>query len=306
MADEATFGSASDLLVSKLVRARKEQGLSLEELSAETRIKKDHLEKIEAGNLTFLPAAYVYAFLKEYAQALDVYDSDLIERCRDELSIPADLKIMQGNEPVEDEQRGGNGERLSGMFGAVTAAGGKTPVAALLVGGAVLFVLVLFAISFFMFSGSSGDDQAGSQKENEAEVSVVEMQPEFDLTGSDSVARLDTLMKVPAHENAVSPDLAVMQEEWAQGVSFLPESPASPYQKILIVRITDDLSWVKIVADDGDMVYPGGQFKAGEVLRYEAKRKFWVNIGRPPFVELYLNGEKVPPLRKRTVVLGEK
>ncbi|WP_294347663.1 helix-turn-helix domain-containing protein [Prosthecochloris sp.] len=305
MADGATFGSASDLLVSKLILARKEKGLSLEELSAETRIKKDHLEKIEAGNLTFLPAAYVYAFLKEYAQALDIYDSDLIERCRDELSIPTDLKISQVDEPVEDEQNDGNGERLSGMFGAVTAAGGKAPATAFLIGGAVLIVLVLFVISFFMFSGPSGDEQTGSQKGNDASAPVVESQPEFGLAEADSVVQADTLATVTADERDVSSDLAVMQEKWAQGVSFLPESSTSPYQKILIVRITDDLSWVKIIADDGDMVYPGGQFKAGEVLRYEAKRKFWVNIGRPPFVELYLNGEKVPPFRKRTVVLGE-
>ena len=302
MADEATFGSAGDLLVRKLIQARKERGLSLEEVSAETRIKKEHLEKIEAGNLNFLPSAYVYAFLKEYAQALDVNDAELIENCRDELSIPTDLKVKRENQEGEEERDSAKGERLSGMFGAVTNAGDKTPVA-LLAGGAAFIVLVLLVLSFFIFSGPPGDLQEASQEEVESPVPAVEVQPEPLEAVQDSVAEEDTLA-VPVAESV--PILAVKQEEWAKDVSFLPESSTSPYQKILIVRITSDLSWVKIIADDGDMVYPGGQFKAGEVLRYEAKRKFWVNIGRPPFVELYLNGEKVPPLSKRTIILGEE
>ena len=302
MADEVTFGSAGALLVRKLIQARKERELSLEEVSAETRIKKDHLEKIEAGNLKFLPSAYVYAFLKEYAQALDVKDSELIERCRDELSIPTDLRVKQENETLEDEQGSGKSERFSGMFGAVAAAGGKVP-GAVLVGVVAFIVLVLLAVSFFVFSGPPGNEQTTLQEESEPAASFVEVQSEPEIAMPDSVALADTLTK-PLENNA--PELAVMQEEWAKDVSFLPESSASPYQKILIVHIIKDLSWVKIIADDGDVVYPGGQFKAGEVLRYEAKKKFWVNIGRPPFVELYLNGEKVPPMSKRTIVLGEE
>ena len=302
MADEVTFGSAGDLLVRKLIQARKERGLSLEEVSAETRIKKDHLEKIEAGNLTFLPAAYVYAFLKEYAQALDVNDVELIENCRDELSIPTDLRVRQDIQEEEEESGGSKGDRFSSMFGSVTSTGGKTP-AALLAGGAALIVLILLVVSYFVFSETPQDEQEVSQQEVEVPVPAAEVQPEPVEEVPDSVAVEDTLA-VPAAESV--PVLAVKQQEWAKDVSFLPESSSSPYQQILIVRITNDLSWVKIIADDGDIVYPGGQFKAGEVLRYEAKRKFWVNIGRPPFVELYLNGEEVPPLSKRTIVLGEE
>lgn len=302
MADEVTFGSAGDLLVRKLIQARKERGLSLEEVSAETRIKKDHLEKIEVGNLTFLPAAYVYAFLKEYAQALDVNDVELIENCRDELSIPTDLRVRQDIQEEEEESGGSKGDRFSSMFGSVTNPGGKTP-AALLAGGAALIVLILLVVSYFVFSETPQDEQEVSQQEVEVPVPAAEVQPEPVEEVPDSVAVEDTLA-VPAAESV--PVLAVKQQEWAKDVSFLPESSSSPYQKILIVRITNDLSWVKIIADDGDIVYPGGQFKAGEVLRYEAKRKFWVNIGRPPFVELYLNGEEVPPLSKRTIVLGEE
>ncbi len=300
MADEVRFGSASDLLVRKLIQARKERGFSLEEVSAETRIKKDHLEKIEAGNLTFLPAAYVYAFLKEYASALGVDDAELLESCRQELSIPTDLKVHQESSEEESAEEW-SGNRLSGMFGAVRAADGKKNIV-LLVGGGVLIVLVLLAVSYFMFSGSTGNEQASSEKETQAPPVVAEVKPEPADAVPDSVARADSLTDISQEKQG----LAVQKEEWAKDVSFLPESPTSSARQVLVVRIVEESSWVKIIADDGDMEYPGDEYKAGEVLRFEAKQKFWVNIGRPPLVELYLNGEKVPPMSKRTIVLGEE
>jgi len=301
MADDMTFGSAGALLVRKLTQARKERGLSLEEVSAETRIQKNHLEKIEAGDLTFLPSAYVYAFLKEYAEVIGVDDPQLIESCRDELSIPTDLKSRKEVQSAEEDSSQ-KGERLSGIFGAASSAGaGISPV--VLVGGAVFLVIVLLAVGFFMFSGVRENPQMTPRQNLETEALPAIPEPEPALVEPDSVALADSLQE---GSDESSPELAVKQEAWAKDVSFLPDSPTSPYQQVLIVRITKDLSWVKIIADDGDRVYPGAAFKAGEVLRYEAKRKLWVNIGRPPFVELYLNGEKVPPMSKRTIVLGEE
>jgi len=298
MADDMTFGSAGALLVRKLTQARKERGLSLDEVSVETRIQKNHLEKIEAGDLTFLPSAYVYAFLKEYAKVIGIDDPQLIESCRDELSIPTDLKSLKETQSAEEDSSQ-TGDRLSGIFSAVSSAGeGISPV--VLVGGAVFLVIVLLTVGFFMFSGTRENTQMPSSQNLETEA-VPESEPA--LVEPDSVALVDSLRE-GADESA--PELAVKQEAWAKDVSFLPESSTSPYQQVLIVRITKDLSWVKIIADDGDKVYPGAAYKAGEVLRYEAKRKLWVNIGRPPFVELYLNGEKVPPMSKRTIVLGEE
>ena len=304
MADEMTFGSAGALLVRKLIQARKERGLSLEEVTVETRIKKDHLEKIEAGDLTFLPAAYVYAFLKEYAGAVGVDDSELLERCRDELSIPSDLKVRQETAEEVEERSSQKGERLSGMFSAVTSSGGKiSPV--ILVGGAVFIVLVLLIVAFFTFSGSQGIKGTAPQAESEPAVTPEEVQHEVEIMVPDSVVLADT-DALSGNVPGETSELAVKQEDWARDVSFLPESSTSPYQKVLIVRVIKDLSWVKIVADDGEREYPGGQFGEGEVLRYEAKKKFLVNIGRPPLVELYLNGEKVPPMSERTFVLGEE
>jgi cytoskeleton protein RodZ len=77
---------------------------------------------------------------------------------------------------------------------------------------------------------------------------------------------------------------------------------SSRNRKVLIVKVVKDFSWVKVVADDSAKVYPGGSFKSGQTLRYEARNKLWVNIGRPDYVELYLNGKKLPPSTSRILV----
>jgi hypothetical protein len=104
--------------------------------------------------------------------------------------------------------------------------------------------------------------------------------------------------------SAVSaPPKASKSRAWAKKVSFRPSSASSPYRKVLVVRLVEDLSWVKVFADDGTKVYPGGKFKNGQVLRYEARKNFRVNIGRPKYVELYLNGKKLPPTTDRILII---
>ena len=299
MAEGGTFGSASELLVRKIVQARKERGLSLEEVGEITRIKRNHLENIESGNLGFLPAVYVYAFLKECALALEVADEELLENCREELGIPSDAKIQQEAAMATSGHQESRGNRMAELFDAFTARGG-TLQPALIVGGGAVLLAALLAVVFFLFTArpaeESGDPHSGGASDHAA---VAEPQDSL----AEAATAPDTLEEQPSDPEA---SLAVKQEEWAADISFLPESSSSPYGKVLVVRIVEDLTWVKVIADDGDREYPGGQFKAGEVHRYEAKKKFWVNIGRPPFVELYVNGEKVPPMRKRTVVLGDE
>ncbi len=299
MAEGGTFGSASDLLVRKIVQKRKERGLSLEEVGEITRIKRNHLESIESGNLDFLPAVYVYAFLKEYALALEVADEELFENCREELGIPSDAKIQQEAEMAASGQQESQSNRMAELLDAFTSRGG-TLQPAFIVGGGVVLLVALLAVAFFLFTARPADESGDPLSGGARDLAAV-AEPQDSLV--EAAAAPDTLKEEPPDPEA---SLVVKQQEWAANTSFLPESSSSPYGKVLVVRIVEDLTWVKVIADDGDREYPGGEFKAGEVHRYEAKRKFWVNIGRPSFVELYVNGEKVPPMRKRTVVLGDE
>ncbi|ARM31567.1 helix-turn-helix domain-containing protein [Prosthecochloris sp. HL-130-GSB] len=292
MAEEHGFRSASEILAQKLTQARKSRGITLEEVSKLLNISKEHLEKIEAGDFTFLPVVYVYAFLKEYAAALDLAGDPLLEQCRDELSIPTEDQVLR--------QVPERGERLStlpekpGWASYLETITDSVPLPVLAGSGLAVAVIILLVVGMLVmkaFESPGQEDTSGEAGNRTSEVEIVE-----------EPVRPDTLAVDTA---AVTSPPSVSSEPWASDVSFLPESPDSPYSKVLVIRIINDMTWVKVVADDGEIVFPGGRFTKGEVLRYEARNSFWVNVGRPSFVEMYLNGEKVPPLSERTAILGK-
>ncbi len=295
MEEESRFGSAIDTLIQQIRQARQRSGLTLEEISGHIKIKKDHLEKIEAGDMNFLPAVYVFAFLKEYAAALGIHNDALLEQCRDEFSIPTEEQVLRQLPKQPDT--------LSmfippqGFKGLLLSVQDAVPVQ-FLVGGGVAFLFVVLLLLGIFFTRGQDEPVAPVAVEKSPVEEVVEKPapPPAVETAAVDTAVANTL----AAENA----LAVKQQAWAENISFLPQDPSSPFTKVLVVRIVNNLTWVKVIADNGEIVYPGGQFKKDEVHRYEAKEKFWINIGRPSNVELYLNGELVSPVDKRTMTLG--
>ena len=67
-------------LFTELRAAREAQGISLEEIAQKTMINIDVLRALEAGNISNLPAAYVRAFLREYAERIGMDPQALVQR----------------------------------------------------------------------------------------------------------------------------------------------------------------------------------------------------------------------------------
>jgi len=59
-------------LYEELKEIRLERGISLEDISKITKIRPDLLEKLEQGDYTIAPQPYIRAFLREYAEVIDV------------------------------------------------------------------------------------------------------------------------------------------------------------------------------------------------------------------------------------------
>lgn len=63
-----------------LRETREEKGISLDSLQEKTKIQKRYLQAIEDGNFHLLPGKfYAKAFIKEYANAVDIDSTELIE-----------------------------------------------------------------------------------------------------------------------------------------------------------------------------------------------------------------------------------
>lgn len=71
----------------RLRRAREAQGLTLEQMAAKTRISQRHLDMIEEGKFSELPArTYAIGFTRTYARMLGQDDQNLIVALRGELA----------------------------------------------------------------------------------------------------------------------------------------------------------------------------------------------------------------------------
>lgn len=85
--DEAAVGPQQGV-AAQLRAAREAKGLTLEQLAAETRIPRRHLETIEAGDFAALPArTYAVGFSKTYARAVGLNEEDVVAGVRAELNV---------------------------------------------------------------------------------------------------------------------------------------------------------------------------------------------------------------------------
>ncbi len=70
----------------RLMRARENAGMTIEQLAAETRIPQRHLEVIESGRFEDLPArTYAIGFSRTYARAVGLDEKAIADQVREEL-----------------------------------------------------------------------------------------------------------------------------------------------------------------------------------------------------------------------------
>ncbi|HAU21938.1 MAG TPA: DUF4115 domain-containing protein [Erythrobacter sp.] len=108
VAEELPLESAGQMLR----RVRNEQGLTIGEIAEKTRIPTRHLDAIENGEFTKLPArTYAIGFSRTYAQVLGLDESEVADLVRGELapkedSVPGYLMSFEPGDPGKVPSRG--------------------------------------------------------------------------------------------------------------------------------------------------------------------------------------------------------
>jgi cytoskeleton protein RodZ len=86
MMDEAVVETEAPSVGEQLRAAREEKGLNLEDIAAQTRIPRRHLESIETSDWEKLPApTYTIGFAKSYASAVGLDRTDIGDQLRAEM-----------------------------------------------------------------------------------------------------------------------------------------------------------------------------------------------------------------------------
>jgi hypothetical protein len=98
-----------------LKRARELRGISIQDISKDTRINAKFIEALEDGNYKILPQTYIRAFIRAYAKCVGLNPDEMMERYQQTLSgknisdippistVPAPQPPIQPQETVEVE-----------------------------------------------------------------------------------------------------------------------------------------------------------------------------------------------------------
>ena len=100
-----TDGTETASVGEQLREAREARGLSLEDVAAQTRIPRRHLESVEQSDWSKLPApTYTVGFAKSYASAVGLDRSEIAEQLRAEMggarTVTSDAETFETADPA--------------------------------------------------------------------------------------------------------------------------------------------------------------------------------------------------------------
>lgn len=291
-----------------LKQARLDKGLSIEEITEESKISRDVLIAIEAEDLDKLPdPVFVRGFLKSYAEMVGADASAVVNMYRTKLGDdePRVVSVAQKAQKAQEEQAGVE------IKPAPKSAPGKSGVLLLL----LLFAGIVVGSLWLMTSSKKGDDMppAAVAEQPLAETTAVE------TTETGQPGNLEKDVPVTAAQTPVEKEL---QKESAEPVSVketketeteplaasntvasvesavdvsesseISQEAALPRSKYKLNISCTDKTWMKIIVDKGnprEYLLP-----AGGKLELDAETGYNVLIGNAGGVNLLLNGDRV-------------
>ncbi|AJD91067.1 hypothetical protein JMA_17500 [Jeotgalibacillus malaysiensis] len=273
-------------LGNRLKEAREAKGYSLEELQGLTKIQKRYLQGIEEGDYSMMPGAfYIRAFIKQYAEAVNLNVDELFENYASD--IPKNQDDHMPTQLSRVKTRGSKNTSTAFRF---------IPTAVMAV-----FVVGIVALAYVLvqsFMSADGDEPQGNEE--------VQQEEAVSLDQSDDTEQ--AVEEEPAEETAeedVEEEPAEAEEEPAE-----PETPAleienagtegdtTNYQisssEELTVTINSDSTWVGITDQSGNQLVDQ-MLSGSEELTFDATDLNWfrIRVGSAPGTTVSINGEQV-------------
>lgn len=291
-----------------IARVREERGMSVEELSAATKVSVAYIKSIEAGNWKAFPvAAYVRGYLHSICNKLNLNQQQVLKAYVAESGAPVD----------NDFEDVSNDQKLAPLNEGESKK--KNLVVPVVL---VLLVLAFLVASHFLDLESLTTKQASEQQPSENVPAVVEdsMTQEIpdgaeavpaDSVASDSVAKDSSANRfdVNATVSQAVVDEAVKKSDLPASATIfissdskkdsvaVEESPKTKKTNFLLVGSGEALSWVglKRHEDSNSFLKEANISKAGVKMVYNTNDTLCVTIGEPKAIaKMYLNGVETP------------
>jgi transcriptional regulator with XRE-family HTH domain len=131
----------------KIKERRQELGLSVEDISKQTKINAEIINSIESGDFSRLPDTYMRLFLKTYAKILDLEYEDLVKEAGLETKVPNELGYV-----VRQEDNTGPAKN-------------QFPIKVRKKSSPVIFITAIFVLAFVIFISKKVTENMGENKQ---------------------------------------------------------------------------------------------------------------------------------------------
>ncbi len=262
------------------LRARREElGVSLEDVSAEIRIRPKYLQALEEGRFSELPGRVTTkGFLRNYARYLSIDPEEILEAYRQEFPEEHPITVTSGRA----EDIFGRGEINVRLRDTV----GKRSGAFYLV---VLLLAALLAVGgWAYYTGRVDLSSISVPRLPEVPLLFHENTPTPTITPSPTPLPTNTPTPIPTATPTVTPS--------ATPTSTPTSTPtATPALSIKLgLQVLDEAAWVRVVADGKTL--QEGTLSPGAKDSWTAKSEMELKVGNAGKVTVYLNGRKLPPI----------
>ena len=275
-----------------LKEARLAKGLSIDDLQTATKIQKRYLIGIEEGNYSMMPGQfYVRAFIKQYAEAVDLRPEELFEQFKSEIpsvindDIPEKLSRVQSRKNISTSN--------SRFFDVLP----KILIAVFIIGA-------IAALYYFYQQRDTGENIKQPIDSDQNEQVNLEESADFakDKNKDVDVGTDDENADDNDKANEVEPEpekqeMTVLESAGQKTVYELKNA-----YKFELKIVSTGETWVQIKNGKGTSLFQGTLKKANndsQTIDFSQETEAVFTIGRATETEVYVNDEKlefaIPP-----------
>ncbi|KIL18163.1 DUF4115 domain-containing protein [Bacillus safensis] len=266
----------------RLVEAREEKGMSLEDLQTVTKIQKRYLLAIEQGNYDIIPGKfYVRAFIKQYAEAVGLNPEQLFEEFRKD--VPSTY-----NDEVSDKLSNIKPQRELPKPASKVL---ELLPTILIIGGIIVVIAIIYVIvqAVNHDSGQKNNQAAPQQSESKYEVSkdssLAKDQKKKEKTSSDDKEKSSKKDDSSKDDETVS-----LKATNTEGSTTTYEVSGADEMELTISA--SQASWLR-VRDESGKVLKMGELKDGESFKTDLSDLSQVDIrlGNASGIDIKVNDE---------------
>jgi len=140
----------------ELKKQREKVGITISDIYERTRIDKKYLEEMEKGNFGIMPDVYMRAFIRKYADAVDLNPNETIQKYE---AACSGKPINEVETTKEDEQLTENNNEKEKVYGEQNSGYEETihkkTSPTIIIGVVLLFIL--FGVGYFLFGGADSE-----------------------------------------------------------------------------------------------------------------------------------------------------